>query len=430
LLIQVNRKNGSGQVRLAHFVPTDFQDCYLSLLVEWPKGGPGGAWFFRARLVDAAGASWYGSQISGNQDALPNPYLIFYKLGPDRLPAPSAAFDSERVTEIWFECGFSVEDTVFNIAVDAVYLGAPLFAPWSLPRMQLAAGAPQTLFAGFVASRAMSDLGALDGTVEVSYACRDYRLFTDGRTWTKDYTTLGWYDDQIIRDVLTGTGLTPSILRLGSIAHTTVLELNFEYQSVTQILDAVAKATGRVWFIDVQGLFTYGENPTIAVLELTDTAGQPSFRVESYSEDFFAPANDVTFVGDGVTAHIYDQDSIDRYGLLQWVDYDLRVTHADTALTFAQTDLARASTPNERGELVCWTVGAQPGGLVRLTAARYGWQAKEMEVQRVVLSQMPDRAATTEVRLTVGDYNPTLADAMAQIAAEVSATTAASTSGL
>jgi hypothetical protein len=430
MLFQVDRKYGAGQVRLAHFAPTDFHDCYLSLAVEWPKGGPGGAWFFRGRLVDANGASWYGSQISGNQDALPNPYRIVYNLGPDRLPMRSAAFDSTRVIEIWFECGFSPADTVFTIGVDAVYLGAPLFAAWSLPQMALTAASPSTLFVGFVAARSMADAGALDGTVEVSYTCRDYKLFTDGRQWTKDYTALGLYDDQIIRDVLTGTGLTPSILQTGTITRTAVLALNFEYQTVTQILDAIAKATGRVWFIDVNGVLTYGENPAIPILELADVAGKPSFRVEAYSEDFYAPANDVTFVGDGVTAHVYDQNSIDQYGLLQWVDYDLRVTHANTALQYAQTDLARASTPNERGELVCWTVGAQPGGIVRLTAARYGWNGKEMAVQRVVLKQLPDRAATTEARLTVGDYNPTLADAMAQIAAEVNATAAAGTTGL
>jgi hypothetical protein len=166
------------------------------------------------------------------------------------------------------------------------------------------------------------------------------------------------------------------------------------------------------------------------VVELTDQAGGDSFRVESYNEDFYAPANDVTFIGDGVTAHVYDQGSINKYGLLQWIDYDLRVTKSDTALQFAQTDLARSATPNEQAEIVCWKVGAQPGGIVRLTAVRYGWQGKEMVVQRVTLKQLPDRGAMTEVRLTLGDYNRTLADAIAQIAAEVNATAAAATTGL
>lgn len=424
MLLQVNQAQGVGSVRLASFPATDFRGAMFSARVEWPKGGPGGAWSFFFRLQDAAGGAWFSSAISGNADALPNPYRIVYSIGPDALPErAAAAFDAARVVAIWFDVVLTPAAQTFDVGVDAVSLGAPVFPPWSLGVMALPAAAAQTLFAGVVTSRALHDAGAQDGTVDISYTCRDYKLFTDGRSWTKDYTALGLYDDEIIRDVLTGTGLSPSILQIGLLARTAVLALNFQYQTVTQILDAIAKATGRVWFIDVRGFLNYGENPAVPILELSDEPGKASFRVEQYSEDFFMPANDVTFVGDGVTAHVYDQNSINRYGLLQWIDYDLRVTHADTALTFAQTDLARASTPNEQGEIVCWTVGAQPGGVVKCTAARYGWQAKELAVQRVVLRQLADRAATTEVRLSVGDYNPTLADAIAQIAREVNATT-------
>jgi hypothetical protein len=281
----------------------------------------------------------------------------------------------------------------------------------------------QTLFGGYITSVAMADGGALDGSVNVAYSCRDYKLFTDGRSWNRDYTTLGLTDDQIISDVLTGTGLVPSILTLGTMTRTTTLALNFQYQTVTQCLNAIASATGLSWYVDASGVFNYvapAAQPVVVVL--TDQPGGNAFRVDNYSEDFYSPANDITFLGDGVSAHVYDQASIDQYGRLQWIDSDLRVTHAETALTAATTDLARASTPNERAQITCWTVGAQPGNVLSATAARYGWSDKRLLVQKVELTQMGDSAANTQAVITCGDYNPTIVDAIAAIAQEVAAT--------
>jgi hypothetical protein len=230
----------------------------------------------------------------------------------------------------------------------------------------------------------------------------------------------------MITEILNATGLAPSIVTLGTIAETGALQLNFQYQSVTQCLDAIASATGLVWSIDASGVFVYAVPASQPVIvDLTDAPGGTPFRVESYAEDFYAPANDVTFVGDGVSARVYDQTSIDKYGLMQWTDYDMRVTHADTALTAAETDLARASTPNERAELTCWTVGAIPGNVIRATAQRYGWVAKEFAVQHVEMTQLGDSGATTETKLTVGDYNPTLLDGMQAVAKEIAASNAA-----
>jgi hypothetical protein len=425
MILVVDRSKGAGTIRLAQFPPTDYRGSDFSMEVAWPKGGPGGDWWFRGRLVDAERYSWSSDTIQSPNPNGPEPastYLIPWLIGPDALPPRMAkTFDPSRVTEIWFDCWLSPDLTqTFEIGVDWVILGAPKFAPWSLRTSTLPASVIQTLFGGLISSVQMRDPGASDGTVTLNYTCRDYKLFTDGRTWNKDYTNLGLWDDQIISEVLTGTGLTPSILKLGPIAHTAVLALNFQYQTVTQVLDTIAKATGLVWFIDADGTFNYvvpDSQPVIVAL--TDQPGGDNFRVDEYDEDFFAPANDVTFIGDGVTAHVYDQASIDTYGLLQWTDYDMRVTKADTALQFAQTDLARSSTPNERGQFTCWKVGAKPGNIVRATAARYGWNQKDFAVQRVEMTQMANRAADTEVVLTVGDYNPTLADAMAQIAKQV-----------
>lgn len=430
MIYLVDRSKGEGNLRLALLPPTDFSGASLTMQVGWPNVGPGGAWYFRARLMDQFGHVWLSPQYQStdtNAPATPNANLVPWIIGPAPLPSSfEGGFDSSRVTEIWFDVWLSATPAQqFAITIDAFTLGVPGLKPYL--STQLPNNAAQTLFGGYIASVAMSDRGALDGSVEVAYACRDYKLFTDARNWNKDYTNLNFTDAQIIRDTLTGTALVPSVLTLGNIASTGVLAMNFSYQTVTQVLNAVSKATGLSWYVDANGVFNYVQPDAQPVrVVLSDQPNGNPFRVDAYAEDFFAPANDVTFVGDHVTAHVWDQASIDRYGLLQWVDYDLRVTHADTALTAASTDLARASTPNERGQITCWTVGARPGNVIDASASRYGWSNKQLQVQKVQMRQLGDNAATSEVVITVGDYNPTITDAIASIAKSVASTSGAS----
>jgi hypothetical protein len=433
MLFEVERAQGMGTVLLAQFAPVDYRGAAFAAQVAWPAGGPGGDWWFRFALVDQSGRVWYTQETAPADPAAPAPetaWLIPYAVGPEALPtAWQDAFDAQQTTQIWFQVWTdpaAYPAQVFDVAIDWVQLGAPAFAAWSLATETLPATTRETLFGGLVSSVSMTDGGALDGTVTITYSCRDYQVFTDGRSWNKDYTAAGMTDAQIIREILTGTGLTPSILTAGAITETGVLSLNFSYQTVTQCLDAIANATGLVWTIAADGTLNYQAPPAAPpTLTLTDQAGGNAFRVDEYALDWYAPANDVTFFGDGVSAHVYDQASIDQYGLMQWLDYDLRITHADTALTAAESDLERAATPNERASITCWTVGAQPGTVILATAARYGWTAKALEVQTVKLTQLADSGATTEVVLTCGDYQPTLLAAMQAVAKEAAATTAA-----
>ena len=433
MLLTVDRSQGAGAIRLALLPPSDFSGASFQMQVTWPAGGPGGAWYFHARLIDQMGHSWISPQYQSTDVNAPIPDVpnpVPWVIGPAALPAfYEGQFDASAVTQIWFEVWLSTNlaPQIFSMSIDSVLLGIPGLKPFALVPDQLPNNQAQTLFGGYIASVAMADKGALDGSVEVAYACRDYRLFTDARTWNKDYTALGYTDDGIIREVLTSTGLVPGVLTLGNIASTGPLALAFSYQTVTQILNAITAATGKSWYIDADGVFNYvtpAAQPAVVIL--TDQPGGNVFRVDSYSEDFYAPANDVTFVGDTVTAHVYDQNSINTYGLLQWVDYDLRVTRADTALLSAQTDLARASTPSERAQITCWTVGAKPGNVIQASAARYGWASKQLQVQRVQMTQLGDSAASTQVVITCGDYNPTLTDAITAIAKATQSTTGAS----
>lgn len=430
MLLQVDRQTPFGSILLGLFAPTDFSGAYFSVVVGWPLD-PGGDWSFNGYLEDAHGRIWRSPRIQAANPASagdPNTFNVRMQIGPVALPAAwSNAFDARETTQVWFECYVSptTPNQVFTISLESVTIGVSGFAPFQLPQPTLPAAQMQTLFGGYIASVSMQDAGAQDGTVDVTYACRDYKVFTDGRSWNKDYTDLAMTDAQILSDILTGTALVPSILSLGSIVSTGVLALNFQYQTVTQCLNAIANATGLTWFIDPSGVFNYLVPATQPVIvALTDQPGGKPFRLDSYSEEFFSPANDVTFFGDGVSAHVWNQASIDTFGRLQWNDYDLRVTHSDTALTAAQTDLARASTPSERGQITCWSVGAKPGNVISATAARYGWTNKQLEVQRVDMVQMGDSAQNTQVTITVGDYNPTLADAIEAIAKEVASTSA------
>jgi hypothetical protein len=431
MLLEVTRSLSDGAIQLDSFAPADFRGASFTGQIGWPEGGPGGDWYFRFALADASGRFWFTTPVRAlDPAAAPGAaWLIPYQIGPQPLPtAWREQFDAEQTTQVWFQIWLdqSYPAQVFTVTVDWVTVGAPAFAPWSLATETLPATARTTLFGGIITSVQMADAGALSGAVEVTYSCRAYRVFTDGRTWNKDYSALEYTDRQMITEIFNATGLAPSIVRLGTIAETGVLQLNFQYQTVTQCLDAIASATGLTWSIDAMGTLVYAAPASQPVIvELSDAPGATPFRVDSYAEDFYAPANDVTFVGDGVTARVYDQTSIDKYGLMQWTDYDLRVTHADTALTAAETDLARASTPNERAEITCWTVGAIPGNVIRATAQRYGWSAKELAIQRVEMTQLGDSAATTETKLTVGDYNPTLLDGMAAVAKEIAAADAA-----
>jgi hypothetical protein len=431
MLFEVDRTYSYGSCQLAQFAPTDFLGAYFTMQVSWPLQ-PGGDWYFGANLEDSSGRAWQSPRVHApnpSAPADPNTSRVPWRIGPIALPAAwQNAFDPSAVTQIWFECWVSAitPNQQFLISVDTVNLGPPAStAAWSLVPNVLPPAAQQTIFGGYIVSVAMADAGALDGSVDVTYSCRGYRLFTDARQWNKDYTQLAMTDAQIIQDILTGTGLVPSIFSYGAIVSTGIVALNFAYQTVTQCLNAIANATGLVWSIDANGVFSYVQPDAQPVfIALTDQPGGIPFKVDNYAEDFYAPANDITFVGDGVTAHVYDQSSIDKYGRLQWVDYDMRVTQASTALLAAQTDLAESSVPKERAQLRCWQVGALPGNIVSATAARYGWSNKAFEVQRVQLQALGDAGATTQVVLSVGDYNPTLADAVAEIAKSVNATAA------
>lgn len=289
----------------------------------------------------------------------------------------------------------------------------PAGPTWTISNINF--GIPQ--FGGFINSLAVKDLAdAYNGAnVFASFLCRNYKVLADTALITGTFTATG--DGAIVDSITAG------IFNTGNIQTYKTLTVSYSNQTVSSIMDQLARTSGAVWFVDANNAVNYVLPSAIAtpaplILDADAPDGITSLgflNLSEWSQEFFTPCNYVVVRGINAGTPFFetrqDAASQTKYGrTLKAFIQD------DTLSTTAQADavgdawLAKNADPKDRLSLKVYVDGFAVGQVVKINKANFGWQQKQFTIQSISLRQI--YTATDGFRreyiLTLGDVRPDL----------------------
>lgn len=173
-----------------------------------------------------------------------------------------------------------------------------------------------TVFAGNIGTVKAKRHPGLRGYLWFSLEAQDYNHIADRRVVAATYENQSVHDivDAVVANFLTGEGVTTTNVYSASPALVITSKLEFNYETVTQVLNKLASIAGYTWWIDVAKDLHFGPLlASVAPISISDNSDNFRELVVEYSRDEYRNRQYVrteydlgrnlsdTFVGDGST---------------------------------------------------------------------------------------------------------------------------------